>query len=171
MGERPAFLVEPDGRTLALTLYGVQANPEISPILGNDTLVRRISWDQVRRDRVRFTFTLSQPVYGWLSLWDEARRAFVLRMRRAPVVDAGASAGADSRLRWIPGIRRPVPRGPRGCTKVTRCCPVGKLLVELLRATRREPGAHARDAGAVGLTERGGGVATGQRARVRVRST
>jgi N-acetylmuramoyl-L-alanine amidase len=54
-GDRPAHLVEPDGRTLVLTLYGVQANPEISPIFGNDTLVRRMSWDQVTSDRVRIT--------------------------------------------------------------------------------------------------------------------
>ncbi|MEY4857449.1 MAG: hypothetical protein RLZZ97_2279, partial [Gemmatimonadota bacterium] len=87
-GDRPAHLVEPDGRTLVLTLYGVQANPEISPIFGNDTLVRRISWDQVTSDRVRITFTLSQAVFGWQSIWDESRRQFVLRIRRPPLIDA-----------------------------------------------------------------------------------
>jgi F-type H+-transporting ATPase subunit beta len=31
---------------------------------------------------------LSQPAYGWLALWDDARRAFVLRVRRVPRIDA-----------------------------------------------------------------------------------
>ena len=43
MGDRPPLIVEADGQKLVVTLYGVTASPEISPILGNDTLVRQIS--------------------------------------------------------------------------------------------------------------------------------
>jgi N-acetylmuramoyl-L-alanine amidase len=152
-GERPAFLVEPDGRSIVLTLYGVQANPEISPIIGNDTLVRRISWDQVTSDRVRITLTLSQPVFGWLSLWDDARRSFVLRVRRAPAIDPaqplrGLTIAVD------PGHPPAGSTGPTGLYEGDAVLPVGVLLADMLRArganvvltrTTRDP---------LGLTER-----------------
>lgn len=152
-GERPAFLIEPDGRTLTLTLYGVQANPEISPILGNDTLVRRISWDQVGTNRVRFTFTLSQPVYGWLPLWDEARRAFVLRIRRLPTVDA-ARPLAGLTIAVDPGHPPAGATGPTGLFEGDAVLPVGKLLFELLRARGAMPVMTRETFAPLGLTER-----------------
>ncbi len=153
-GERPAHLVEPDGRTLVLTLYGVQANPEISPIFGNDTLVRRISWDQVTSDRVRVTLTLSQPVFGWQSIWDERRRQFVLRVRRAPVIDAahplrGLTIAVD------PGHPPAGATGPTGLYEGDAVFPVGEQVAAMLRAR----GAHVvmtrTSLAPVGLTERG----------------
>jgi N-acetylmuramoyl-L-alanine amidase len=154
LGERPAFLVEPDGRTLVLTLYGAQANPEISPILGNDTLVRRISWDQVGSNRVRVTFTLSQPAYGWLSMWDEGRRAFVLRIRRKPLIDAarpllGLTIAVD------PGHPPAGATGPTGLYEGDAVLPVGKLLADLLRARGANPVLTRETLAPVGLTERG----------------
>ncbi|MEQ1691607.1 MAG: N-acetylmuramoyl-L-alanine amidase, partial [Gemmatimonas sp.] len=154
MGERPAFLVEPDGRTLVLTMYGVQANPEISPILGNDTLIRRISWDQVGSNRVRVTFALSQSVYGWLPLWDERRRAFVLRIRRAPVVQAarpltGLTIAVD------PGHPPAGATGPTGLYEGDAVLPVAMLLVDMLRARGANPVLTRETLAPVGLTERG----------------
>jgi N-acetylmuramoyl-L-alanine amidase len=152
-GERPAFLVEPDGRTMVLTLYGVQVNPEISPILGNDTLVQRISWDQVGSDRARLTFALSQAAYGWLSLWDESRRAFVLRIRRAPTVDPahplrGLTIAVD------PGHPPAGATGPTGLYEGDAVLPVGKLLVEMLRERGASPVLTRETLAALGLTER-----------------
>ncbi|MCC6245005.1 MAG: N-acetylmuramoyl-L-alanine amidase [Gemmatimonadaceae bacterium] len=154
-GDRPAFLVEPDGRTLALTLYGVQLNPEISPILGNDTLVRRISWDQVGSQRARVTFTLSQPTYGWLSLWDEQRRAFVLRIRRAPRINSAARPLEGLTIAVDPGHPPAGATGPTGLYEGDAVLPVSKLLVELLRARGALPVITRETAAAVGLTERG----------------
>jgi N-acetylmuramoyl-L-alanine amidase len=153
-GERPAFLVEPDGRSLVLTLYGVQVNPEISPILGNDTLVRRMSWDQVGSNRARLTFTLSESVFGWLALWDESRRALVLRIRRQPTIDAmsplkGLTIAVD------PGHPPAGATGPTGLYEGDAVLPVGKLLVELLRARGANPVLTRETPAAVGLTERG----------------
>ncbi len=153
-GDRPAFLVEPDGRTITLTMYGVQVNPEISPILGNDTLVRRISWDQVGSDRARITLTLSQPVYGWLSLWDERRRAFVLRVRRRPEIDRehplrGLTIAVD------PGHPPAGATGPTGLYEGDAVLPVGKLLVDMLRARGAEPVLTRETLAPLGLTERG----------------
>ena len=152
-GDRPAFLVEPDGRTIVLTLYGVQANPEISPILGNDTLVRRISWDQTGSNRARVMFTLSQPVYGWLSMWDESRRAFVLRIRRKPVIDksrplAGLTIAVD------PGHPPAGATGPTGLYEGDAVLPVGALLIELLRSRGAIPVLTRETLASVGLTER-----------------
>jgi N-acetylmuramoyl-L-alanine amidase len=153
-GDRPAHLVEPDGRTLVLTLYGVQANPEISPIFGNDTLVRRISWDQVTSDRVRITFTLSQPVFGWQSIWDEGRRQFVLRVRRPPLIDAtnplrGLTIAVD------PGHPPAGATGPTGLYEGDAVFPVGEQVAALLRARGATVVMTRSSLAPVGLTERG----------------
>ena len=153
MGERPAFLVEPDGRTMVLTLYGVQMNPEISPIFGNDTLIRRISWDQVGSDRTRVTFTLSQRAYGWLSLWDESRRALVLRISRAPVVYAGMPLTGLT-IAVDPGHPPAGATGPTGLYEGDAVLPVGTLLVELLRARGANAVLTRETLAPVGLTER-----------------
>lgn len=154
LGDRPAFLVEPDGRTIVLTLYGVQANPEISPILGNDTLVRRISWDQVGSDRVRVTFTLSQQAYGWLSMWDEARRAFVLRIRRVPVVVASKPLNGLT-IAVDPGHPPAGATGPTGLYEGDAVLPVGKILFDLLRERGAKPILTRETLSPLGLTERG----------------
>lgn len=154
LGERPAFLVEPDGRSMMLTMYGVQLNPEISPILGNDTLVRRISWDQVGSNRTRIAFTLSQPAYGWLSLWDEARRAFVLRIRRVPVILAGSPLMGLT-IAVDPGHPPAGATGPTGLYEGDAVLPVGKLLVDMLKARGANAIITRETLGPVGLTERG----------------
>lgn len=154
MGARPAHLVEPDGRTLVLTLYGVQANPEISPIFGNDTLIRRISWDQVTSDRVRVTLTLSQPVYGWQSVWDESRRAFVLRVRRAPYIDV-ANPLRGLTIAVDPGHPPAGATGPTGLYEGDAVFPVGEFLAQLLRARGAQVVMTRTSLAPVGLTERG----------------
>jgi len=153
MGERPPFLVEPDGRTLSLTLYGVQVNPEISPILANDTLVRRISWDQVGTSRARVQFTLSQPVYGWLSLWDESRRAFVLRIRRAPAVDVAQPLRGKT-IVVDPGHPPAGATGPTGLYEGDAVLPVGKIVAEMLRARGATVVMTRETLAPLGLTER-----------------
>jgi N-acetylmuramoyl-L-alanine amidase len=154
MGDRPAHLVEPDGRTLVLTLYGVQANPEISPIFGNDTLIRRISWDQVTSDRVRVTLTLSQPVYGWQSVWDESRRALVLRVRRAPYIDV-ANPLRGLTIAVDPGHPPAGATGPTGLYEGDAVFPVGEFLAQQLRARGAQVVMTRTSLAPVGLTERG----------------
>ena len=153
LGDRPAFLVEPDDKTLVLTLYGVQANPEISPILQNDTLVRRISWDQVSSDRVRITLSLSRPVFGWLALWDEGRRALVVRVRRPPAIDlvrplAGLTIAVD------PGHPPIGATGPTGLYEGDAVLPVGALVAQLLRARGATVVMTRLTLAAVGLPDR-----------------
>jgi N-acetylmuramoyl-L-alanine amidase len=152
-GEPPAHLVEAEGRTLTLTLYGVQMNPEISPLLEDDTLVRRVAWEQVGSDRVRVVLTLSQPVYGWLALWDRARRAFVLRVRRPPRIDP-ARPLAGLRIAVDPGHPPAGATGPTGLYEGDAVLPVGGLVAELLAARGATPVLTRRTREAVGLTAR-----------------
>ena len=152
-GEPPAHLVEPDGRTLTLTLYGVQMNPEISPLYEADTLVRRVAWEQVGSDRVRVTLALSHPVFGWLVRWDAARRAVVLRVRRPPRIDpsrplAGLRIGVD------PGHPPLGATGPTGLYEGDAVLPVGGMVAELLAARGATPVLTRRTREAVGLTAR-----------------
>ena len=154
IGDRVPHLVESDGNRLLLTLYGAQADPEISPILGNDTLVRRFQWEQVTSDRVRIEFVLSQPVFGWLSLWDEGRRAFVLRIRRAPVVDArqplrGLTIAVD------PGHPPAGATGPTGLYEGDAVFPVAQLVVRLLQARGANAFSTRSSLSALGLPDRG----------------
>ena len=157
-GDRPAFHVESEGRTLVLTLYGVQANPEISPLLGGaaggDSLVRRVVWEQVTSDRVRIALHLTQPAYGWLPLWDDARRAFVLRVRRVPKIDAtqplrGLTIAVD------PGHPPAGATGPTGLYEGDAVFPVGQKLAALLRARGANVVMTRNSLAPVGLTERG----------------
>ncbi|HUF28935.1 MAG TPA: N-acetylmuramoyl-L-alanine amidase [Gemmatimonadaceae bacterium] len=84
-GERPPYQVQVEGNTLVLTLYGTRANFDMIHWVAGDSLIRMITWEQVTSDRARFVLHLDQPPYGWLAMQD--RGAFVLRVRRPPVVD------------------------------------------------------------------------------------
>jgi N-acetylmuramoyl-L-alanine amidase len=157
-GDRPAHHVESEGRRLVLTLYGVQANPEISPLLGGaaggDSLVRRLEWEQVTSDRVRLTLHLTQPAFGWLSLWDEARRAFVLRVRRVPAIDAtqplrGLTIAVDA------GHPPAGATGPTGLYEGDAVFPVAQKLEAVLRARGATVVMTRTSLAPVGLTERG----------------
>lgn len=153
MGERPPFIVEPDGNKLVVTLYGTVMSPDISPISGNDTLVRQISWDQVASDRARVELRLSQPVYGWLSQWDENRRALVIRVRRIPNINKdrplqGMIIAVD------PGHPPAGSTGPTGLFEGDAVLPVGELVAQMLRDKGATPIMTRTTKGPVGLTER-----------------
>ena len=152
-GDRPPFIVEPDGDKLIVTLYGTTASPDISPILGNDTLVRQISWDQVASDRVRIELRLSQPVYGWLSQWDENRRALVIRVRRIPTINKLRPL-QDMVIAVDPGHPPAGSTGPTGLFEGDAVLPVGELVAQMLSERGAIPVLTRTSKGPVGLTER-----------------
>jgi N-acetylmuramoyl-L-alanine amidase len=96
VGDRPPFAIEEDGNDLVLTLYSTQASTSLIHYVGRlggpqgppDTLVESVTWSQETRDRARYTVHLSRPPYGYLAMWTGG--AFVLRVRRPPVVDPQA---------------------------------------------------------------------------------
>lgn len=152
-GSRPAHLIEANDHKLTLTLYGVQANPEISPILGNDRLIERMEWEQATSDRVRITFTLHTPVYGWLALWDDTRNAFVLRVRRPPLIDS-ANPLRGIRIAVDPGHPPAGATGPTGLFEGDAVFPVAMQLVEMLRANGADAFSTRNSLEPLGLTER-----------------
>ena len=93
MTDRPAYLVEESGHDLTLTAYGTQASTSVIHYLGKldgppgppDTLVQSVTWTQETSSRARFSIHLSSPPFGYLVLWTGS--AFVLRVRRPPVID------------------------------------------------------------------------------------
>lgn len=152
-GERPAFLVESESHALKLTLYGVQANPAISPIIGNDTLIQKISWDQLSNDRVQLKLSLSEPAFGWLALWDNARGSLVLRVRRTPKIDV------NNPLRGItiavdPGHPPIGATGPTGLYEGDAVFPVGMKLVDMLKERGANAFSTRTSLAPLGLTER-----------------
>ena len=94
--DRPAYLVEENGRDLVLTAYGTQASTSVIHYVGKlegppgpaDTLVQSVTWTQETSNRARFVVHLSSPPFGYLVLWTGG--ALVLRVRRPPTVDAAA---------------------------------------------------------------------------------
>ncbi len=152
-GDRAPFIVEVDGDKLIVTLYGTTASPDISPIIGNDTLVRQISWEQVTSDRVRIELRLSQPVYGWLSQWDGNRRAMVIRVRRLPAINKDRPL-QNMVIAVDPGHPPAGSTGPTGLFEGDAVLPVGEMVAQMLRDRGAIPVMTRTTKGPVGLTER-----------------
>ncbi len=86
MSSPAPYLLEQHVNSIELTLYGTRANPDIIKWLQNDSLVRMINWVPETSDRVRLSLELTQPLYGYLMLF-EPGRGLVLRLRRPPRVN------------------------------------------------------------------------------------
>jgi N-acetylmuramoyl-L-alanine amidase len=129
-------------------------SPDIMQLVGNDTLVRQVVWEQEATDRARFTLRLSRAPYGYLVLWDAARGSLVVRLRRPPVVDA---------RRPLRGMTVVVDAGhpPGGATGGTglwepvAVLPVAERVRDLLAARGASVVMTRTDSAAVGLAERG----------------
>lgn len=84
MAERPAWAVEAREDGYVLDLFGTTGNTDILNVASADSIVRTVTWSQPGRERVRYEVATRAPPFGYLVRWE--RGAFVLRMRRAPVV-------------------------------------------------------------------------------------
>jgi N-acetylmuramoyl-L-alanine amidase len=153
MADRPAYSVAQGPRSLRVTLYDVQANPEISPILGNDSLVQQLAWEQPQSDRAVLTVRLGAPLYGYRAFWDDARSQFVLRVRRVPALDA-LQPLRGLRLVVDPGHPPAGATGPSGITEAAAVLPVGLEVARLLEARGASVVVTRRDMAPVGLLER-----------------
>src|SRR5581483_6058837 len=97
---------------------------------------RYVNWVPEQSDRVRLTFALSQPPFGYLAMSDSAR-GFVLRIRRPPVVDA-AHPLAGRTITVDPGHPPGGASGPTGLTEAQAVLPIAMKL----RDIREQRGAH-----------------------------
>jgi N-acetylmuramoyl-L-alanine amidase len=84
----PAFFVEQHDRRLDLVMYGVQGNTDVINYPTNDSLIKKVTWEQETSDRIRFSITMTQRPVGWMALME--RGAFVLRVRRPAAVSIDA---------------------------------------------------------------------------------
>jgi N-acetylmuramoyl-L-alanine amidase len=115
--------------------------------------VRQLSWQPVATDRTQLEVRLGGPMYGWLTLWDEARRAFVLRVRRVPTIDparplAGLTLVVDA------GHPPGGATGPTGLTEAQAVLPVAQQLAQLLTERGANVVMTRTTAAAVSLTDR-----------------
>jgi N-acetylmuramoyl-L-alanine amidase len=154
VGRRPAYQLLQQGRDVELTLYDTQLSPDIMQLVGNDTLVRQVVWEQEATDRARLTLRLSRVPFGYLVLWDSVRSAFVLRLRRPPVVDPrrplrGMTIGVDA------GHPPGGATGGTGLTEAVAVLPVAERVRALLQARGAIVVMTRTGAEPVGLAERG----------------
>jgi N-acetylmuramoyl-L-alanine amidase len=133
MNERPAYLVLQDDRRMTLTLYGTRSSADVTRFASNDSTVRMVTWDQETTDRVRFTLHLAQRPFGYLVFWDEARSAFVLRVRRPPVIRTSRSPLRGLTITVDPGHPPAGATGPTGFYEGDAVLAVGQRMRTLLQ--------------------------------------
>jgi N-acetylmuramoyl-L-alanine amidase len=129
-GERPAYFVDEDARSLSLTLYGTRANTDIINYAENDTLLHTVEWRQALDDRAVLDISLRQPLYGYLVMWDSG--SFVLRVRRRPTVDRGSPLRGLT-IAVDPGHPPIGATGPTGLYEANAVLPIGEKVRDLLR--------------------------------------
>lgn len=151
MAERPAWMVDEGERALVLTLYGTTANTDIVHYAAADSVVQRVTWEQVENGRVRYTIALREPPFGYLARWE--RGALVLRVRRAPRIDptrplAGLTIAVDA------GHPPAGSTGPTGLYEAVATLPISLRLKRLLEGQGASVVMTRTSPGALGLAER-----------------
>ena len=86
---RVPFQVTEGERSLTLRLYGAVGDVNWIQYGSTDTLVRRASWAQDRRQEVTLALDLSQPLWGYRASWE--RSDLLLDVRRPPPKRDGGS--------------------------------------------------------------------------------
>src|SRR4030095_2785439 len=85
MSDIPPYSVDAEPDALVLTLHGTTANTDIINFTSPDSIVRRVTWRQVRSTRAEYRVELHQAPFGYLVMWD--RNTLVLRVRATPRID------------------------------------------------------------------------------------
>ena len=132
---RAAFLVEQEGRTVGLTIYGRRA-ALASPRLQSDPLISGADWVAADSNSVRLDLLLSSAPWGYAAFYDESGD-LVLRLRRAPRIDA-AHPLRGRRIVIDPGHPPAGATGPTGLTEAEANLAVATRLAEQLRAAGAE---------------------------------
>jgi N-acetylmuramoyl-L-alanine amidase len=151
MADRPAYALEEHDEGFVLDLFGTTGNTDILNLASADSIVRQVTWSQPGRDRVRYVIATHVPPYGYVVRWE--RGAFVLRMRRAPLVrperplaglviavDAGHPPGGST--------------GPTGLYEAAATLPISERLKALLEARGAQVFMTRTGAAAVPLGDR-----------------
>jgi N-acetylmuramoyl-L-alanine amidase len=129
VGDRPPYMVEERDDAIVLTLYGTTANTDIIHFATGDSLVRDVTWAQRPGGRAEYTVQLAHAPYGYLALWRDG--AFVLRVRRTPMVDV-ARPLRGIRVAVDPGHPPIGATGPTGLYEAEATLAIGQRLREEL---------------------------------------
>jgi N-acetylmuramoyl-L-alanine amidase len=132
MPERPAHLITESERGISLTLYATRSSSDVTRFVSNDSLIRMVTWDQESSDRVRFTLQLGARPFGYLAFWDDARSAFVLRVRRPPEIRDSGSPLRGLTIAVDPGHPPIGATGPTGLYEGDAVLAVGERMRALL---------------------------------------
>jgi N-acetylmuramoyl-L-alanine amidase len=132
VNERPAHLVMQDDRSMTLTLYGTTSSSDVTRFVSNDSVIRMVTWDQDATDRLRFTLHLAERPFGYLAFWDDARGAFVLRVRRPPSIRDSRSPLHGLTIAVDPGHPPVGATGPTGLYEGDAVLAVGERMRALL---------------------------------------
>jgi len=128
----PAYLVEETDSSLSLTLYGTRgARRQQGPVKAPaSSYVTSVS-SKVDGPRVRYTFALKGPVYGYQPLWEAGKLTF--RIRKPPRIDP-ASPLMGLTVAVDPGHPPVGATGPTGLWEPVPTLDVGFKVRELLQA-------------------------------------
>lgn len=151
LSERAPFLIQQQHNTLEVTFYGTVADIDLVNFPTNDPSVRHLAWEQVMTDRARVTVHLKHAPYGYLTLWE--RGAFVLRVRRPPVVNASRPL-AGRVIAIDPGHPPIGSTGPTGLYEGEATLAVAVALMPMLEAAGATVVMTRTAAGQVALGER-----------------
>jgi N-acetylmuramoyl-L-alanine amidase len=132
---RAAFLTEPEGSIVRLTLYGRSA-PSTAPNLDGDPLLLGGTWSAPAPDAARLEIQLAQPLWGY-KVFYQPDGSLVLRIRRAPRIDASQPL-RGRRIVVDPGHPPGGAIGPTGLTEAEANLAIALPLAEMLRARGAE---------------------------------
>ena len=132
MTERPPHLVMQGDREMTLTLYGTSSSADITRFVSNDSVIRMVTWEQDASDRVHFTLELAERPFGYLTFWDEARGAFILRVRRPPRIRESRGPLRGLTIAVDPGHPPAGATGPTGLYEGDAVLAVGERVRALL---------------------------------------
>ncbi|MGI9179640.1 MAG: N-acetylmuramoyl-L-alanine amidase family protein [Longimicrobiaceae bacterium] len=133
--ERAPFLVQPQGRTVSVLLYGRTA-PAAPAQLGGDPLLTGGSWRAEAPDVARLELSLARGLWGYKAFYD-AEGALVLRLRRPPTIDPNQPL-RGVRILIDPGRPPAGATGPTSLTEAEANLAISRPLAEQLRARGAE---------------------------------
>jgi N-acetylmuramoyl-L-alanine amidase len=152
----PLQVEEPDGRTVALTLFGATGNTDRVAKGAGSRAVQDVDWMQLPGERYRLTIRLAEPVWGHRTTYRPLpgdRAELVFEIRRMPAIDT-AKPLAGRRIAIDPGHPGAGATGPTGYYEGHANLGIGFILESLLREAGADPVLLRRDTLQMGLYER-----------------
>ncbi len=131
MAEPAPHLVQGEKDGLSLTLYATRSEIDNVRYITPDDFVSLVDWSQESDHRLRVRVHTTRPVLGYQAIWRDG--AFVLRVRRPPVIDARAPLSGLT-IAVDAGHPPAGATGPTGLYEADAVLPVAQRLQELLEA-------------------------------------